>query len=124
MRTALPGVLAAGDVAAAFNAAAGRRLRVEHWGDALGQGEVAGRVAAGADVRWEDVPGFWSAIGHRTLKYAAWGDGYDELRVTRDGTAFTVWYGRGECVVGVLSHGTDDDYEQGRELIATGAAWR
>ena len=48
MRTSAPGVLAAGDVCDAFNATAGRALRVEHWGDALGQGEVAGRTAAGA----------------------------------------------------------------------------
>ena len=27
---------------------------------------------------WDDVPGFWSTIGEHTLKYAAWGDGYDE----------------------------------------------
>ena len=32
----------AGDVALARNAAAGRQLRVEHWGEALNMGEVAG----------------------------------------------------------------------------------
>ena len=80
MRTAIPGVLSAGDVCIAFNAAARRRLRVEHWGDALGQGEVAGRTAAGEDAGWSAVPGFWSSIGPRTLKYAAWGDGFTDLR--------------------------------------------
>ena len=49
MRTGLPDVLAAGDVVRAENAAAGRRLRVEHWGDALAQGESpAGRRRARA----------------------------------------------------------------------------
>ena len=123
MRTALPGVLAAGDVAYALNAAVGRRLRVEHWGDALGQGAIAGRVAAGVDDRWNDVPGFWSSIGPYTLKYAAWGDGRDQLRVVHDGGSFTAWYGRGGKIVGVLSHGSDGDYDRGRELIATGAPW-
>ena len=70
-----------------------RHLRVEHWGDALGHGEVAGRTLAGEDARWESVPGFWSTIGERTLKYAAWGDGYDEARLEgHAGGAFTVWY--------------------------------
>ena len=124
MRTALPGVLAAGDVAYALNATAGRRLRVEHWGDALGQGAVAGRVAAGVDDRWDDVPGFWTSIGPHALKYAAWGDGRDQLRVVRGGEAFTAWYGRGGKIVGVLTHGADDDYERGRELIAAGAPWK
>ena len=57
MRTALDGVLAAGDVSFAQNTAAGRRLRVEHWGDALGQGSVAGSTAAGVQSGWSEVPG-------------------------------------------------------------------
>jgi 3-phenylpropionate/trans-cinnamate dioxygenase ferredoxin reductase subunit len=125
MRTERPGLYAAGDVAFALNACAGRPLRVEHWGDALGQGEVAGRSAAGEDVEWDAVPGFWSTIGDRTLKYAAWGDGFERSRLEqhRDG-AFTAWYGRDGKIVGVLAHEADDDYERGRSLIAEGAPWR
>ncbi|HEX3512214.1 MAG TPA: FAD-dependent oxidoreductase [Solirubrobacteraceae bacterium] len=114
-------VLAVGDVAFAHNRRAGRRLRVEHWGDALGQGEVAGRVLAGEDTHWQDVPGFWSTIGRRTLKYAAWGDGHDRSRLdTYPGGAFTVWYSRAGELVGALTHERDEDYERGRRLIATG----
>lgn len=114
-------VLAIGDVAYAHNRTAGRRLRVEHWGDALGQGEIAGRVLAGADAHWDDVPGFWSGIGARTLKYAAWGDGYDTSRLDEHSEgAFTVWYSRYGKLVGVLTHERDDDYEHGRRLIAAG----
>jgi 3-phenylpropionate/trans-cinnamate dioxygenase ferredoxin reductase component len=114
-------VLAAGDVAYAHNRTAGRRLRVEHWGDALGQGEIAGRVLAGVDAHWQDVPGFWSGIGQHTLKYAAWGDGHDTSRFDEhpDG-AFTVWYSHHAKLVGVLTHHRDEDYEHGRRLIA---AW-
>lgn len=124
MRTALPSLLAAGDVCKAYNEAAGRQLRVEHWGDALGQGKVAGRTAAGQDAAWSDVPGFWSTIGRRTLKYAAWGDGFDQDRMDRgpDG-GFTAWYGKDGRIVGVLTHERDDDYEHGRELIERGAPW-
>ncbi|MGO9822414.1 MAG: NAD(P)/FAD-dependent oxidoreductase [Solirubrobacteraceae bacterium] len=124
MRTSAAGVLAAGDVALAENVAAGRRLRVEHWGDALGQGSVAGRTAAGIDASWDDVPGFWSTIGRRTLKYAAWGDGYDEVRFERapDGS-FSAWYGRDSRLVAVLSHELDEAYERGQKLIAGGTSW-
>jgi NADPH-dependent 2,4-dienoyl-CoA reductase/sulfur reductase-like enzyme len=112
-------VLAAGDVAYAHNAAAGRPLRVEHWGDALGQGEVAGRVLAGEDASWDDVPGFWSTIGRRTIKYGAWGDGHDACELeNHPGGAFTVWYSREGTLVGVLTHERDEDYDRGRELIA------
>ncbi|MFZ0092236.1 MAG: FAD-dependent oxidoreductase [Solirubrobacteraceae bacterium] len=124
MRTSLPGVLAAGDACRAHNETAGRSLRVEHWGDALSQGAVAGLTAAGQAAAWGDVPGFWSTIGNRTLKYAAWGDGYDEVRFERaGGGAFTAWYGKDGRVVGVLAHQADDSYERGQSLIAEGAAW-
>ncbi|MGH2864601.1 MAG: NAD(P)/FAD-dependent oxidoreductase [Solirubrobacteraceae bacterium] len=114
-------VLAVGDVAYAHNHQAGRRLRVEHWGDALGQGEIAGRVLAGEDTQWRDVPGFWSTIGRHTIKYAAWGDGHDTSRLDEhpDG-AFTVWYSREGRLVGALTHNRDGDYEHARELIAAG----
>jgi 3-phenylpropionate/trans-cinnamate dioxygenase ferredoxin reductase subunit len=124
MRTGIDGLLAAGDVAYAFNAAAGRPLRVEHWGDALGQGVIAGRSAAGHEVRWDAVPGFWSTIGRHTLKYASWGDGHDVWFMDRsEGDAFAVWYGRAGRIVGVLTHDRDEVYERGRELIAAGTPW-
>jgi 3-phenylpropionate/trans-cinnamate dioxygenase ferredoxin reductase component len=123
MRTSAEGVYAAGDVALARNAAAGRRLPVEHWGEALNQGEVAGRNAAGEAATWSAAPGFWSSIGDKALKHVAWGDGFDEARfVSHAGDAFTVWYGRGGIAVGVLTHDADDDYERGRELIERGQA--
>lgn len=110
-------VLAVGDIAYAFNTAAGRHLRVEHWGDALGQGEVAGQTLAGARTSWKSVPGFWSTIGTQTIKYAAWGDGFEKARLIADDDGFTVWYERDGAAVGVLTHEHDEDYERGRELI-------
>lgn len=113
-------VLAVGDLAAAEHATAGRRLRVEHWGDALEHGQVAGCTLAGEDAVWDAVPGFWSAIGSHTLKYAAWGDGYAHAQmVEHDDDAFTVWYrDEDEHIVGVLTHERDADYDRGQELIA------
>ena len=99
MGTAAPEVFAAGDVALAYNPTAGRRLRVEHWGEALRMGEVAGANAAGVDDRWTEVPGFWSEIGHRTVKYAAWGDGFDRDDLVDHGD------GRGRCVHGLVFPG-------------------
>jgi 3-phenylpropionate/trans-cinnamate dioxygenase ferredoxin reductase subunit len=121
MRTESPFLSTAGDVAWALNRSAGRRLRVEHWGDALAHGEIAGRALAGEDAEWDEVPGFWSTIGAHTLKYAAWGDGFDHDRLVDYGDgAFTVWYTRAGIAVGVLTHERDEDYERGRELIARG----
>jgi NADPH-dependent 2,4-dienoyl-CoA reductase/sulfur reductase-like enzyme len=120
-RTALDGVLACGDCCRAHHSVAGRPLHVEHWGDALTQGTVAGTVAAGREAAWDEVPGFWSTIGERTLKYAAWGDGFDEVRVRDHGDgAWTAWYGRDGTCVGVLTHERDEDYDAGRDRVAAG----
>jgi NADPH-dependent 2,4-dienoyl-CoA reductase/sulfur reductase-like enzyme len=122
MRSATPALLAAGDAAYARNAAAGRHLAVEHWGEATAMGAIAGATAAGVPDRWEHPPGFWSAIGQKTLKYAAWGDGHDDTRlIEHDDTAFTIWYLSDNTVVGVLTHECDDDYERGREFVRTHA---
>jgi 3-phenylpropionate/trans-cinnamate dioxygenase ferredoxin reductase subunit len=124
MTTADPRVLAAGDVAFAFNASARRRLRVEHWGEALNMGAVAGRTLAGADAAWDVAPGFWSTIGEQTIKYVGWGDGWEESRFEpgADG-AFVCRYGRDGELVGVVAHRDDAAYERGRELIEERAPW-
>ncbi|MBA2715099.1 MAG: FAD-dependent oxidoreductase, partial [Rubrobacteraceae bacterium] len=120
MRTSAPGIFAVGDIARAYNESAGRHLSVEHWGDALEHGRLAGTVLAGSEAAWSMAPGFWSTIGDKTLKYWAWGDGWDEQIFEDKGEAFTVWYGKEGTLVGVLSHGTDEDYEAGRGRIERG----
>ncbi|MCW2747098.1 MAG: hypothetical protein JWP10_240 [Nocardioidaceae bacterium] len=122
MKTSAPGVYAAGDVAYADNGALGHPLVVEHWGDALAMGEVAGSMAAGVDATWDVVPGFWSDIGDKALQYASWGEGFEFVRVVEhDATAFTAWYESGGRCVGVLTHDADDDYERGITLIRAAA---
>ena len=129
--TSDPHVWAVGDVALAHHGVAGRALAVEHWGDAMTMGELAGRNAASAGpdgageaAPWSDPPGFWSEIGEHVLKYSAWGDGHEHVEVVEHGDgAFTVWYAdaAGE-LVGVLTHDRDADYERGGELLSRRAA--
>lgn len=118
MATSAPGVYAAGDVALAHHEGAGRHLAVEHWQDATDQGAIAGSCAAGNPTRWVGVPGFWTTIGEATLKYHAWGDGYERSRLVERGDGFTVWYESGNAAVGVLTYQADDDYDLGERLIA------
>jgi len=118
MSTSTKGVYAAGDVALARHAAAGRHLAIEHWQDATDQGAIAGTSAAGKRATWDGVPGFWSTIGEATIKYHAWGDGYQRSRMLSHPDGFTVWYEADDAVVGVLTHNADDDYDLGQRLIA------
>jgi NADPH-dependent 2,4-dienoyl-CoA reductase/sulfur reductase-like enzyme len=117
MRTSADNVYAAGDVALAYNSLAGRPVAVEHWQDAVDQGEIAGAGAAGQTREWDAVPGFWTTIGEATLKYHAWGDGFDHARLVDHGDGFTVWYERDRAAVGVLTLNADEDYDRGEELI-------
>jgi 3-phenylpropionate/trans-cinnamate dioxygenase ferredoxin reductase subunit len=121
MRTSAPDVFAVGDIAYAMNEAAGSRQKVEHWGDALEHGRVAGTVLAGGEATYRIAPGFWSAIGGKTLKYWAWSGGWDEARFVDHGKgAFTAWYGLEGTTVGVLTDDYDADYEEGYELVVQG----
>lgn len=131
LRTSDPHVWAAGDVARAQHAVAGRSLSVEHWGDAMAMGEIAGTNAAsagqdasGSPRRWSGPPGFWSEIAGHTLKHSAWGDGFERSEVVEhDEGAFTIWYGDADGeLVGVLTHERDEDYERGGDLLARRAS--
>jgi 3-phenylpropionate/trans-cinnamate dioxygenase ferredoxin reductase component len=123
MRTSAPGIFAVGDIAQAYNESAGRHLSVEHWGDALEHGRIAGNVISGGEAAWNMAPGFWSTIGDKTLKYWAWGDGWDDQVFEDEGEPFTVRYGKEGVLVGILSHGRDQDYKRGRGLIERGESF-
>jgi 3-phenylpropionate/trans-cinnamate dioxygenase ferredoxin reductase component len=118
MRTSVENIYAAGDVALAHNSSAGRPLAVEHWQDAIDQGAIAGAGAAGQTGEWDGVPGFWTTIGETTLKYHAWGDGFERARFVEHRDGFTVWYEADGAAVGVLTCNADEDYDLGEDLIA------
>jgi NADPH-dependent 2,4-dienoyl-CoA reductase/sulfur reductase-like enzyme len=60
LRSSDPDIFAAGDVANAFNPLLGRRIRVEHWGNALTGGPVAARSMLGQEASHDLVPYFYS----------------------------------------------------------------
>jgi NADPH-dependent 2,4-dienoyl-CoA reductase/sulfur reductase-like enzyme len=60
LRTSDPDIFAAGDVANAFNPLLGRRIRIEHWSNALNGGPAAARAMLGKPVSYDRVPYFFS----------------------------------------------------------------
>jgi NADPH-dependent 2,4-dienoyl-CoA reductase/sulfur reductase-like enzyme len=86
LRTADPDVFAAGDVAGAFNPLFGRRLRVEHWANALNGGPAAARSMLGQEVVYDRVPYFFSDqydLGMEYSGFAAPG-GYERVVIRGD----------------------------------------
>lgn len=60
LRTSVPTIYAAGDVASAFHPRFGRHLRVEHWDNAIRQGKAAAANILGAAEPYARMPYFYS----------------------------------------------------------------
>ncbi len=69
LRTADPAVLAAGDVANAYNPLIGARLRVEHWSNASNQGKAAGLTMAGKGEPYAKLPYFFTDQYDLSMEY-------------------------------------------------------
>ncbi|HEY3548788.1 MAG TPA: FAD-dependent oxidoreductase [Propionicimonas sp.] len=72
LRTSIPGIWAAGDVANWESTLLGRHVRVEHWANANDSGLAAGRSMAGVDVTYDPVPFFFSDQYDAGLEYAGY----------------------------------------------------
>jgi 3-phenylpropionate/trans-cinnamate dioxygenase ferredoxin reductase subunit len=74
-----PDVFAAGDIAEAQHPVLGRRVRVEHWANALNQGPVAGANAAGASKIYDNIPYFFSDQYDSSMEYSGWQLPWDDV---------------------------------------------
>jgi NADPH-dependent 2,4-dienoyl-CoA reductase/sulfur reductase-like enzyme len=105
--TALPGVVAAGDVARFWNARYGEEMRVEHWTHAVEQAEAAATtLLRGADATpYAPVPYVWSEQYDAKLAIAGRPRAGDELRVVDGSIAdrkFVAIFGRGGKLAGAV----------------------
>jgi 3-phenylpropionate/trans-cinnamate dioxygenase ferredoxin reductase subunit len=106
LRTSDPAIYAAGDVANAFNPLLGRRIRVEHWANALNGGPAAARSMLGQEVSYDRVPYFYSDqydLGMETAGLPEPGR-YDQIvyRGDREGLEFIAfWLADGAVIAGM-----------------------
>jgi 3-phenylpropionate/trans-cinnamate dioxygenase ferredoxin reductase component len=106
LRTSDPDVYAAGDVASVLNPLLGKRIRVEHWANALNGGPAAARSMAGEDVVYDPVPYFFSDQYDLGMEYAGYVDpgGYDEVVFRGDPSSFefiAFWLKDGRVLAGM-----------------------
>jgi NADPH-dependent 2,4-dienoyl-CoA reductase/sulfur reductase-like enzyme len=94
LETGVPGIYAAGDVANYHDKLFDKRRRVEHWDNAVSQGQHCGRTLLGERAPFVHVPYFFSDVFD--LSYELWGDitGADEVveRGDLSSTSFSVWW--------------------------------
>jgi 3-phenylpropionate/trans-cinnamate dioxygenase ferredoxin reductase subunit len=100
----VPGIFAAGDVAAAWHPFYQARIRVEHWANALHQGEVAARNMLGLTTPYERLPYFFSDQYDLGMEYTGYAPSWDKVvfrgdPATRQFIAF--WLSEGRVVAGM-----------------------
>ncbi|MDP9257304.1 MAG: FAD-dependent oxidoreductase [Actinomycetota bacterium] len=93
-RTNVEGIYAAGDVANHYHPVFERRIRVEHWENALKQGPAAARNMLGKNESYEEIHWFWSDQYDTNLQYAGFHTTWDELvlRGSLEGRSFVAFY--------------------------------
>ena len=119
LRTSDPDIFAAGDVARFFCAPLGKRVRVEHEDAALSMGAAAGRAMAGAPVKYDHLPFFYSdlfelgyeAVGELDSRHQALADWKTPFR---EGFVYYLHDGQ---VRGVLCWGIFGRVDDARALI-------
>jgi len=79
--TNVAGVYAAGDVANHYHPIFDRRIRVEHWHNAIKQGAAAARNMLGQRVVYDEIHWFWSDQYDANLQYAGFHTTWDQLVV-------------------------------------------
>jgi 3-phenylpropionate/trans-cinnamate dioxygenase ferredoxin reductase subunit len=80
-QTNVSGIYAAGDVANHYHPLFKRRIRVEHWQNAIKQGTAAARNMLGRHVAYDEVHWFWSDQYDANLQYAGFHSTWEQLVV-------------------------------------------
>lgn len=119
-----PDVFAAGDIGEVEHATLGRRVRVEHWANAVTQGAVAGANAAGASKDYDEVPYFFTDQFDSSMEYSGWPVPWDQVvfRGNQSEGAFVAFYlSEGKLVGGAtVNVGGVNDHVQ--RLLREGGA--
>ena len=117
--TSVHGIYAAGDVANHYHPVFGRHIRVEHWQNAMRQGDNAARNMLGERIPYDDIPWFWSDQYDANIQYAGHHTAYDELivRGQLDGSSYAAFYLNGGVLDAVVGLNNARDVRRAIPLI-------
>ena len=119
LESSRPGVFAAGDVANAWNPFYERRIRVEHWANALNQAPAAARAMLGQEVSYDEIPYFFSDQFDTGMEYSGYATEWDEVVFRGDVAAreFIAFWVKDQRVVAGMNMNVWDVSDPIRELI-------
>ncbi|HXR71450.1 NAD(P)/FAD-dependent oxidoreductase [Actinocrinis sp.] len=124
LRTEDPDIFAVGDVARAYHPKYDKRIRVEHWANALNQPEVAAAAMLGEEAAYTRLPYFFTDQYDLGMEYFGYvePDGYDALVTRGDpagGEFIAFWLAGGRVLAG-MNVNVWDVGDQIRALIESG----
>jgi NADPH-dependent 2,4-dienoyl-CoA reductase/sulfur reductase-like enzyme len=106
-----PDILAAGDVANYQDVLFGKRRRVEHWDNAVSQGQYCARALMGERTPFKHVLYFFSDVFD--LSYEYWGDSSAADQIVHRGDlsskSFSVWWLRQKRLVAAFTMNRPDE---------------
>uniref|UniRef100_A0A8C5AP16 AIF family member 3 n=1 Tax=Gadus morhua TaxID=8049 RepID=A0A8C5AP16_GADMO len=123
MQTNVEGVFAGGDVVAfPFPQRNNKKVNIPHWQMAHVHGRVAALSMMGKPAEVQTVPYFWSAMFGKSIRYAGYGEGFDDVIIQGDleELKFVAFYTRGEEVVAVASMNYDPIVSRVAEILGSG----
>ena len=123
LRTSAPDVFAAGDVAATWNPMYNRRIRMEHWANALNQGQTAARNMLGQDTAYTKLPYFYSDQYDLGMEYNGYASDWDRVVLRGDLAArefLAFWLKDGRVLAGMNANVWDQG-DQIKALVRSGA---
>lgn len=104
LETSVPGIFAAGDVAAAWHPLLKARIRVEHWDNARRQGRAAAQNMLGNPEPYIRIPYFYSDQYDLGMEYAGYAPAWDRVVFRGDpaaGAFVAFWLRDGRVVAGM-----------------------
>ncbi|MGH9110336.1 MAG: NAD(P)/FAD-dependent oxidoreductase [Acidimicrobiales bacterium] len=125
LRTSVPAVVAAGDIARWYNPLFDESLRIEQWTNAVEHGQYAARSLLGlADGPYADVPYFWSDQFSAKMRFVGRANAAERVRVQRsDDKSLVVLFGRDGVTSGALCINATRELVTYRRAIADRVAW-
>jgi len=104
LRTSAPDVFAAGDVASAWNPMYNRHIRMEHWANALNQGQTAARNMLGQGTAYAKLPYFYSDQFDLGMEYNGYASEWDRVVLRGDAAGrefLAFWLKDGRVLAGM-----------------------
>jgi 3-phenylpropionate/trans-cinnamate dioxygenase ferredoxin reductase component len=125
-RTSDPDIFAAGDCANTPLPCLGRRVRLESWANAQNQAIVAAKAALGQDVRYDELPWFWSDQYDVNLQLLGLPARWPEPVVRGDpaGASFSQFYLEGDRIAAIVAVNAPRDLRAAKKLVQTRKAVR